>query len=235
MTALHPAAALFPDLDLPLEDRPEPPEIWAPDHADASELAFVPLFHQPPARAIATAESALLAEARDAAFQAGVAAGRNAERASREAAMTESLTRIADAMADARWAADAVAEEMAAEMAQLIPDALALALPSLAERLAGRDAIAFTAALLRHLTAEPRVDIRAAPPLATELSAQLARQPNLHVVADSALPEGDVRIAWRNGQAEHRHAAFRDAIRAMLADLLGPADGRHATPMGTER
>ena len=36
--------------------------------------------------------------------------------------------------------------------------------------------------------------------------------PAIHVAADPALPEGDVRIAWRDGQAEHRHAAFRSAI-----------------------
>lgn len=235
MNAQHRAAALFPDLDLPLEDRTEPPEIWAPDHADDAELAFVPLFHQPPSRPMTAAASAMLAEARDAAFNAGMAAGRDAERASREAAVAESLTRIADAMADARWAADAVAEQTATEMALLVPDALALALPSLAERMAGRDAVAFATGLLPQLAAEPRVDIRVAPSIAPDLAAQLASQPALHVAADAGLAEGDVRIAWRDGQAEHRHAAFRSAILDMIAGLLGPAGDQDATPMGTER
>ena len=235
MNALHPTAALFPELDLPLEDRDETPEAWAPDHVDEPELAFVPLFQQAPARPMNALVSAMLAEARDAAFSAGMAAGREAEQASQAAAVAENLSRIADAVADARWAADAVAEETAAEMARLVSDVLALALPSLAERVAGQDAMAFAARLLPALAAEPRIDIRVASSAAQDLAAQLASQPTIHVTADAALPEGDVRISWRDGQAEHRNAAFRSAILGMIAGLLAPSGDQHATPTGTER
>lgn len=235
MTAPHPAAALFPDLDLPVEDREEVVEDWTPDHLDEPELAFVPLFQQAQARPMGAAVSAMLAEARDGAFNAGMAAGREAEQASRETAMAESLSRIADAVADARWAADAVAEQTAAEMARLVSEVIAHALPSLAAQVARRDVMAFAAGLLPALAAEPRIDIRVAPGVTPALTEQLATQPTIHVAADPALPEGDVRIGWRDGQAEHRHAAFRSAILGMIADLLAPAGDPHATATGTIR
>jgi flagellar biosynthesis/type III secretory pathway protein FliH len=235
MTAPHPAAALFPDLDLPVEDREEVVEDWTPDHLDEPELAFVPLFQQAQVRPMGAAVSAMLAEARDDAFNAGMAAGREAEQASRETAMAESLSRIADAVADARWAADAVAEQTAAEMARLVSEVIAHALPSLAAQVARRDVMAFAAGLLPALAAEPRIDIRVAPGLTPALTEQLATQPTIHVAADPALPEGDVRIGWRDGQAEHRHAAFRSAILGMIADLLAPAGDPHATATGTIR
>ena len=234
MNAPHPAAALFPDLDLPLEDQEETPEAWSPDHVDEPELAFVPLFQQVQARPMSVAVSAMLAEARDDAFNAGMAAGAEAERASHQATVAESLSRIADAVGDARWAADAVAEETAAEMARLVSDVLALALPSLAERVAGQDAMAFAAGLLPALSAEPRIDIRVAPSVASDLVDQLATQPTIHVAADATLPEGDVRIRWRDGQAEHRIAAFRSAIIGMIDGLLAPAGDQIATPTGAE-
>jgi flagellar biosynthesis/type III secretory pathway protein FliH len=177
----------------------------------------------------------MLAEARDDAFNAGMAAGREAEQASRETAMAESLSRIADAVADARWAADAVAEQTAAEMARLVSEVIAHALPSLAAQVARRDVMAFAAGLLPALAAEPRIDIRVAPGVTPALTEQLATQPTIHVAADPALPEGDVRIGWRDGQAEHRHAAFRSAILGMIADLLAPAGDPHATATGTIR
>jgi flagellar biosynthesis/type III secretory pathway protein FliH len=235
MTAPHPAAALFPDLDLPVEDREEVVEDWTPDHLDEPELAFVPLFQQAQVRPMGAAVSAMLAEARDDAFNAGMAAGREAEQASRETAMAESLSRIADAVADARWAADAVAEQTAAEMARLVSEVIAHALPSLAAQVARRDVMAFAAGLLPALAAEPRIDIRVAPGVTPALTEQLATQPTIHVAADPALPEGDVRIGWRDGQAEHRHAAFRSAILGMIADLLAPAGDPHATATGTIR
>ena len=235
MTAPHPTAALFPDLDLPVEDREEVVEDWTPDHLDAPELAFVPLFQQAHARPMGAAVSAMLAEARDDAFNAGMAAGREAEQASRKTAMAESLSRIADAVADARWAADAVAEQTASEMARLVSEVIAHALPSLAAQVARRDVMAFAAGLLPALAAEPRIDIRVAPGVAPALAEQLATQPTVHVAADPALPEGDVRIGWRDGQAEHSHAAFRSAILGMIADLLAPAGDPHATTTGTMR
>lgn len=238
MTAPQPLAVLFPDLDLPLEDLEEPVEDWSPDQLDEPELAFVPLFQQVRARPIGVAFSAMLAEARDEAFNAGMAAGREAEQASRETAAAESLSRVADTMAgavaDARWAVDAVAEQTAAEMARLVSEVIAHALPSLAAQVARQDATAFVAGLLPALAAEPRIDIRVASGVAPALAEQLATQPTIHVAADPALPEGDVRIAWRDGQAEHRHAAFRSAILGMIADLLAPAGDQHATPTGTK-
>jgi hypothetical protein len=234
-STFHPAAALFPDLDLPSQDDEEAQDAWAPDHKGTPELTFVPLFQQSSTQPMSTSLSAMLAEAREEAFSAGMAAGREAEQESREGAVAESLSRIANAVADARWAADAVAEETAAEMGRLVSDVLALVLPGLAERTAGPDAMAFAAGLLPALTAEPRIDIRAAPDVAPALAEQLATQPSIHVATDSALPEGDVRIGWRDGQAEHRQAAFRSAILGMIADLLAPAGDQHAIPTGTER
>jgi hypothetical protein len=235
MNAPHPATVLFPDLDLPLEDREEMPDAWSPDHVDEPELAFVPLFQQVQARPMSVAVSAMLAEARDEAFKAGMAAGAEAERASHGAAVAEGLSRIADAVGDARWAADAVAEETAAEMAKLVSDVLALALPSLAERVASQDAMAFAAGLLPALSAEPRIDVRVASSVASDLADQLATQPAIQVAADATLPEGDVRIRWRDGQAEHRIAAFRSAIIGMIDGLLAPSGDQTATPTGAEQ
>ena len=240
------ATTLFPDLDLPSQDDGEAPDAWAPAHEDAPEawapahenepeLAFVPLFQRPAPRPMSASVSAMLAEAREEAFSAGMAAGREAERESREAAMAESLSRIANAMADARWAADVVAEETAAEMGRLVSDVLALVLPGLAERTASLDAMAFAAGLLPALTAEPRINIRVSPGVATALAEQLAMQPSVHVAADSALPGGDVRIDWRDGQAEQRQEAFRSAMLGMIADLLAPSGDQHATSTGTEK
>lgn len=232
MNAPHPAAALFPDLDLPLEDQEETTEAWSTDHVEEPELTFVPLFQHVQARPMNAAVSAMLAEARDEAFKAGVAAGAEAERASHGATVAESLSRIADAVGDARWAADAVAEETAAEMAKLVSDVLALVLPRLAERVAGQDAMAFAAGLLPALSAEPRIDVRVAPSVASGLADQLATQPAIHVAADATLPEGDVRIAWRDGQAEHRIATFRAAIIGMIEGLLAPPGEQPAIPTG---
>jgi flagellar biosynthesis/type III secretory pathway protein FliH len=235
MTALHPAAALFPDLDLALESQEEALEVWTPDPFDESELPFVPLFQQVSERPISAVITAMLAEARDEAFDAGMAAGREAEHASRDGVMAENLSRIADAVADARWAADAVAEQTATEMAHLVCDVIAQALPSLAARAARQDAMAFATQLLPALVAEPRIDISVAPAFVSALAEHLASQPTIHVAADPALPEGDVRIGWRDGQAEHRHAAFRSAILGMIAGILAPAGDQNATPTGTER
>ena len=110
----------------------------------------------------------------------------------------------------------------------------ALALPSLAERVAGQDAMAFAAGLLPALSAEPRIDIRVASSVASDLADQLVTQPTIHVAADATLPEGDVRIRWRDGQAEQRIAAFRSAIIGMIDDLLAPAGDQIATPTGAE-
>ena len=242
----HLAAALFPDLDLPTQDDREAPEAWAPAHENAPEAwapahkdepdtAFVPLFQQAPTRPMSASVCAMLAEAREAAFSAGMAAGRAAEQESREAAVAESLSRIANAMTDARWAADAVAEETAAEMGRLVSDVLALVLPGLAERTAGLDAMSFAAGLLPALTAEPRISISVSPGVAPALAEQLATQPSIHVAADSSLPGGDVRIGWRDGQAELRHAAFRSAMLGMIASLLAPSGDQHATSTGTEK
>jgi flagellar biosynthesis/type III secretory pathway protein FliH len=234
-SAPHPATALFPDLDLPPQAKEEAPEAWAPGHEHEPEPDFVLLFQQSPPRPIGPSVSAMLAEAREEAFSAGLAAGREAEQGSREAAVAESLSRIANAVADARWAADVVAEETAAEMGRLVSDVLALVLRGLAERTAGPDAMAFAAGLLPALTAEPRIDIRAAPGIVPALAEQLAAQPSIHVAADPALPDGDVRIGWRDGQAEHRSAAFRSAILGVIAGLLAPSGDQHVTSTGTEK
>jgi flagellar biosynthesis/type III secretory pathway protein FliH len=128
-----------------------------------------------------------------------------------------------------------VAEETAAEMGRLVYDVLALVLPDLAERAAGQDAMAFATKLLPALATEPRIDIRAASAIAPQLAEQLLSQPTMHVVADAALPEGDVRISWHDGQAEHRNAAFRSAMLGMIAGLLAPSGDQHSTPTGIER
>lgn len=235
MTAPHPTATLFPDLDLLSLDEKDTAEDWTPDHSDDQGLTFVPLFEQVPARPVSAAISTMATEAREEGFAAGMATGREAERASREMVVAESLSRIADGVADARWAATAVAEQTAAEMARLVSDVLALALPTLAARAGTQDAVAFVARLVPALIAEPQVDIRVAPSIVPDVSGQLAGQSTMHVKADAALPEGDVRITWRDGQAEHRVAAFRSALLGMIADLLGPTDHQPTTPTGTER
>ena len=235
MNLPDPAAVLFPDLDLPLQGSAEAPEAWVPDHVDEPEQSFVLLFQQAPARPMSASVSAMLAEAREEAFSRGMATGREAEQTSREAAVAESISRIAHAVADARWAANVVAEETAAEMGRLVSDVLALSLPGLAMRTAGQNAMAFVADLLPALAAEPRIDIRAASSVAPKLAEQLASQPMIHVTADPALPKGDVRISWRDGQAEHRNAAFRSALLNMIAGLLGSSGDQHATSTGIER
>lgn len=243
MSVAHPPAVLFPDLQLPLEEQQDAPEAWQADAAEDAKPAFVPLFSQAQRPPPGAALSAMLAEARDQAFNEGVAAGRDAETASREALVAASLSHIADtvadtvadAVADAAQAAHAVAEEAAAEMALLVADILALALPGLAESMAGQDAAAFAAGLVPALTAEPHIDIRVAPALAPGLAERLASEPAAHVVADPDLPQGDVRIGWRDGRAEHRGAAFRSAMLGMVADLLASAGGQQAAPTGTEQ
>lgn len=160
-----------------------------------------------------------------AAREDGIAEGRAA--ASAEAAVAaETLAAAADALirelGSLRETMLATAEENATAIARLLLDTLATLFPALCARHAEKEARAVVAALLPGLTEEPEVVIRAAPRLVDALAHEVARacpdgSRHVRIVADVAVPPGDVRLRWQGGTARRDAAALWEAVAEVLA------------------
>jgi flagellar biosynthesis/type III secretory pathway protein FliH len=160
----------------------------------------------------------LLEAARAEGFRAGEAAGAEAARASLQAATLAALRAAEAAFAASGADLRARAEADAAAIARTTFAALLAALPSLAERHAEAEVVRFAEVLLPALAEEPCVTMRVAAPVAEAVAAHFAAQPRIEVQADPALAPGDIRLAWRGGQAERLAAAARAAIDDLLAN-----------------
>jgi flagellar biosynthesis/type III secretory pathway protein FliH len=170
-----------------------------------------------------------LEAARATAFQAGWEAGRDAALTAHDIALHTCLDAVSAQLRDAMRSAQAVAEGTIDALARTVIEALAVALPSLAARLAAEEALHFTTSLLPALAAEPRVDLAVAPELADEIRHQLSGERNVAVTADASLSAGDVRLRWNDGDARCRLAEVRRKVLAELAALV-PANAGDAAP-----
>jgi flagellar biosynthesis/type III secretory pathway protein FliH len=95
------------------------------------------------------------------------------------------------------------------------------ALPKAAAQDAVALATATAAALRPALATRPEAVLYVAPALVDRVAAAVTFLP---VQADPALPPGDARLAWRDGEARADLAARRRAIRDALAGLGLPLE-----------
>ncbi len=183
----------------------------APEPSDPEVIA-------PPAAPLTKADIA-------AAREDGIAEGRAA--ACAEAAVAaKTLAGAADALirelACLREAMHAEAEANATAIARLLLDTLATLFPALCARHAEAEACAVVCALMPGLVQEPEVVIRAAPALVDALAHEVTRAcPDdarpVRIVADAAVPPGDVRLRWQGGSGRRDAAALWEAVAGALA------------------
>jgi hypothetical protein len=162
--------------------------------------------------------------ARAEAWRAGQAAEREAALSADSAATRNALAAIATQIEMTRVDATRVAEDAAEAVASLLLDTLGALFPVLCARFGTAEAEGVLRAILPALRVEPRATIRLAPKLARRIADTLAQaDPDLpdrvDIIADEAVPDGDIRVTWRNGEAR-RDAA---ALWAEIGDILGQA------------
>lgn len=183
----------------------------APSPSDLEVIA-------PPAAPLTQADIA-------AAREDGIAEGRAA--ACAEAAVAaETLTATADAfmreLGSLREAMHTAAEENATAIARLLLDTLATLFPTLCTSHGEKEVRAVVSALLPGLAQESEVIIRAAPALADALAHEVARAcpddaARVRILADIAVPPGDVRLRWHGGTATRDAATLWEAVAGVLA------------------
>ena len=138
------------------------------------------------------------------------------------------LLTIAESLDAAKAEATGIAEETAEAIAQLLMDAFAAAFPALCVRHAEAELRAIMRAVLPRLHEEPSIVVRASPHVTDALTDEIAAiDPDLldrvRVIPTDAVPEGDVRIAWRAGNVRRDTAGLWNEIENVLAPagLLG--------------
>ncbi len=161
---------------------------------------------------------------REEAWRAGQAAERDAIRCAEETATRDALASIAAQLDNARAEADHATEDSADALARLLLDTLGVLFPSLCARFGAAEAEGLVRAILPALRQEPRATIRLPPALVRQVSAVIEQAdpdllPRIDFVADEAMPPGDIRITWRNGEAR-RDAAL---LWTEIGDILGQA------------
>ncbi len=174
-----------------------------------------------------------LQEVRAQALRDGHAAGLAEADGVAAALARHALLTIAERLDGARDEANAVAEEAAEAVARLLMDAFATAFPALCARHAEGELRAIVRSVLPRLREEPMIEVRASPHVAQALSDEIAAvDPDLidrvRVVSTDAVPMGDIRIAWRAGNARRDTAGLWSEIENVLAPaglLSSPANG----------
>jgi flagellar assembly protein FliH len=141
---------------------------------------------------------------------------------------TAALTSLTDALAAARASLEAVACRHAEETARTILAILQGAIPATQRAHAAIELRAILGALTPGLLCEPQLRVRAHPNHADMIREHLiavlpAETCSLTVTADSTLEEGDITLAWQDGQAKRDCAALRACIAAALAPLRLPS------------
>ena len=249
--AALPAAGILyaEDFDLPAAtgtasaDRPVPAPHAAPHPASQGTLPGTPDHPPPPVFDTAAVEAARMGG-----YEDGLAEGAARAAEAAEADLAQAVRRIAAALDDAAATAVAAAEAAAQATAELLLACLSRALPALCRRHGPAEAAAVARAILPGLRAEPAVTLRAAPETAAAVAAAIARHDEdlagrLRVVPTDALPPGDVRIDWADGEAVRDVAAIWGATAATLAasgialpcgpDIVAPPAADAASPVST--
>ncbi len=135
-------------------------------------------------------------------------------------------TQLAQAVAEAR----AFAESSAEAITHLLLSALGAAFPALCARHGDAEVQAVLSKMLPALYNEPKVTIRVAPSAVSAVMDELGHlDPDLaeqmQVVPHEGLQPGDVRVAWRAGQAARDTVQLWQDIEAILAPAgLLPSD-----------
>ena len=201
-------------------------QIFAEDF-DRPQQAKPPPDPKPPEPAYNAAD---LQEARAQAMREGHAAGLAEADGVTGALARHALLTIAERLDSARDEANTIAEEAAEAVARLLMDAFATAFPALSARHAEGELRAIVRSVLPRLQEEPAIVVRASPHVAQALSEEIAAvDPELvdrvRVVPTDSVPMGDIRIAWRAGNARRDTAGLWAEIENVLAPagLLSPA------------
>ncbi len=208
------------------EDFDLPPRGNEPETAPEPEI-IAPMF-----------TAAELAAARDEAWREGGEQARADEAAAGETALRASLVAAAAQLAQTAAEATAIAEAAAEAIAHLLMAGFAAAFPALAARYGDGEVQAVLRKVLPALYSEPKVTIRVTPATASAVAEELARlDPDLaeqmQVVAVEGMLPGDVRVAWRAGQATRDTTRLWQDIEAILAPagLLPPEPMRPEVPV----
>jgi flagellar biosynthesis/type III secretory pathway protein FliH len=162
-----------------------------------------------------------LESARAEAWQAGHDAGIAEVATDHATAIREALQAIAERMADARAQTAALAEQAADALAALLLDSLGAIMPALAAQYGKTELLHVVRELLPALSAEPAVSIRLHASHAAAVQAEIERfDPELaarvQIIASNTAEPGDIRVTWRNGQAERNTAELWGRVAAIL-------------------
>lgn len=167
---------------------------------------------------------ALLAEARQSAWEDGRAAGLAEAEAASAAVAARAAEHALAALREGAAAARKAAAEAAADLARVALAMLDAALPGLAADNAAALAAAFARRLAPALEVMPEARLLVPPGLA-EATRALLGPVGIAVEEDPALPAGDARAEWRGGGAALDLAARRAEIRRVLESAgLGPKE-----------
>lgn len=156
-----------------------------------------------------------------AAFEEGIAVGRAALLAEDVARVRQAVESLAGELHAAREDARMICEQAAEEIARLLLAALGAVMPVLCATFGAAEAGAVARAVLPALLSEPEITIRTNPHTAPALLAEFARiDPDIasrvQITPTDALLPGDLRIAWKDGQAVRDGAALWRGVVAIL-------------------
>lgn len=160
--------------------------------------------------------------AREEAFSAGQAQEREAAEAALRSADRRILEAIAGGLEAAGAEAERVAEEAACAIGGLLLDTLAALFPALCSRFGEAETQAVIRTVLPVLRQEPRATVRVPPSVVASIIETITRVDadliaRIDIEPDPALPLGDVRVTWRNGEVRRdARALWRD-----IGDILG--------------
>jgi flagellar biosynthesis/type III secretory pathway protein FliH len=162
-------------------------------------------------------------EGHAAGLREGQARGRAAEQASREALAEEAIRVALTHLDRAGEAAREMANRNAHVLAGLLADMVDAALPGAA----AREAAELLEPLMRALgplADAPAGAVLQVPPALLDHACARFGATGLPIEADPGLPDGDARIAWRQGGIELDLSRRRGAIREALAALRLPLE-----------
>lgn len=170
-----------------------------------------------------------LSAARDAAWQDGHAAGLREANEADAAATRRAIEAIASQLGGECEAAALRAEQAAEAIARLLLDSLAATFPLLCAQYGDAEVRGVVRAVLPALMQEPAITLQAHPRTVTAVVGEVARlDPDLAMRVRTseceAMPQGNVRVTWRNGSAV-RNAA---ALWQQVAEILMPMGLLHA-------
>lgn len=165
-----------------------------------------------------------LETARRQAWQDGHAAATAESAQAAAAAIRNVLAMIAAGMTEARADADKIAQQTAADLARLLFDGFAAVFPATCAAYGEKELRSLTRTVLPALRQEPSISIQVNPAYVAALRQEIEQAaPDLairtEIIASETIRLGDIRVAWRGGQATRDSAALWQQV----AEILAPA------------